>query len=984
MKSCCAIVLVGLILTTSATWARSPKVAVFDPERSTTSSRFVIDKPELDRVASVLAAGGVDVARLTATQIADGALRVDRFDAFAMQGNAVPTVAIDPIVQFTSAGGVLILTAAEGPLETKIAQKDDKTWRLDPEQPKFAWQTTRLHQHFGVKFLWPMTMAYSGVRHEPVPPLTEHLPSSQPKMRNLLNRWFVADGGRIIPLIRSTTADGADYTPQIWIAEKEGARAIIAASTVWTGELMPDFWPHGDATLVALAHVAADLRHGRIDTASLPSVTIESEPQPTQPLHNRVPAAGTNPNPDRVPPLVRWGRFDGSRLEFGMPLEDGQQARAEATTPSSQIPGAVAPNASLVLDPGTIRTDQPVYLRVRFAVNQSDTTLRIAAGDRVLWNETLVFGISGATGNLDTKYGSTPLELNRIVFVPPEALGPITLSSVGAGTIYLDAVQLETRPDGAPLVEIGMHTGVELAYNRATALTPAMVEPLTQIRATSRPWWVGPPDDPKRWDRFDAHIERYLALGGDSVQLILEGTPEWAAAPNRWAEGGNRKHMTPPLLEKFVPLVERIAERYGSRIKDWEIGNETNIRHFWLGSPHEYAQYFLAIEPVIRRHDPNARVITAGMAGTTSDNLDPFIAEMACSGVTDRADLFGFHAYAGQGLWDLAFGLAQGHLLSVGADLEIQVNEQGYTWMPGQHFSGLNREASPAIQHHLYNIAMGRLMASGAAKIINFNMGGDKNDLGLIDEQGTPRPAWSVMEDYLHLVGGQRLDPSITAADGSPLRGVYVAGAATQDSVTLVINPAEHPNFIPVDSPATTFDAALRGQWTTFFGSSDWSDGRVRITLSPEKGYAGFFRKVTIDPRRTPQMRVVVHETPAKWQLLLKSGDQSIIALENLPASTHTVDLAKLLGAAPLDVEISFRTSGGPLTLDAIEAPPPAAAVDEPVRVRVAFALPAAGHWTIAPEAAAVGPLRLHDAPVPWAELDLAVTGRTVVRLAKQ
>ncbi|HAU39088.1 MAG TPA: hypothetical protein DCX07_15415, partial [Phycisphaerales bacterium] len=291
------------------------------------------------------------------------------------------------------------------------------------------------------------------------------------------------------------------------------------------------------------------------------------------------------------------------------------------------------------------------------------------------------------------------------------------------------------------------------------------------------------------------------------------GTPEWAAiSPQRYAGGGNRKHMVAPDNEKYREIVEHAVAKFADRVEDWELWNESNIRHFWVGTPQEFADFCKMAIPIIRKGDPTARIIIGGMAGTTVSAVDPFAVAMVENEITKQADLFAFHCYAPAGLWDVGYGLIEGHLFSLGCGMEIYANEQGFGWREGEKWLRQG-EFSPDIQARLYDIGMGRLMANGVAKVTDFNAGGDDNTLGIIDENGQPRPAYAIFADYLNLTGrgARRLDVSLTAPDGGPLRGVYVAASTHDDgAVTLIANPADVPALHPAkDTANRTPDAAV-------------------------------------------------------------------------------------------------------------------------------------------------------------------------------
>jgi len=230
----------------------------------------------------------------------------------------------------------------------------------------------------------------------------------------------------------------------------------------------------------------------------------------------------------------------------------------------------------------------------------------------------------------------------------------------------------------------------------------------------------------------------------------------------------------------------------------------------------------------------------------------------------------------------------------------------------------------------------------------------------------------------------------LLATDNQPLAGVYAAGATHQDgSLTLVLNPADVAALTPPDDPSYDFSARDKVAWQCFFGQAQYSADRVTV-IPGEKGYAGFFRQVTLDPVRYPTVTVQAPDCAKRWALMLKFADgETLNLVTNGAAGKRTVPFAdKLTNRAPRACEISFRVYGGPASFASIHfpaAPAAAVAAPAPIPVRVTVPLTKAGDYAAA---ARVGsnavPVRIvcHAAHgATWADLDLALGGRTVVTL---
>lgn len=974
----------------SALAAGTPRVAVWDPVHSLEGGRYPVNAPYLSDVAKWLSDANVQVERLTAEQIADAkTFSAERFDALMLEGNVFPEQNLDAYKRFMNAGGVLIALSAENPFYNKIAFVGG-VWHLSPQTPNFAWETRAINEALGIQFKWMMDMAYSGEKHAATLLLESYLPQAKSWTagKPLLARWYLPTTGKMYPLIRSRQIGGGDYTPQVYLVVNGNSRAIMCASKIFTGNAEPKLWPWGRETVVALANLAHDLRGGKVDLDKQLAVTVPSEVVLPGPLEVRPASAGINP--EQASPIFRVGRFDGSRLDLGKTLPAGEHLQLPADAKGGQFPGELQPGASVEVSLPALGA-QTTFLRVRGAFAKTGAGLAVKLGGTPIIDERFVYRLSAGTVNINFSYKDAPNEFTRICFIPPSALSSRTLliGNPGIAPIYFDALQIERRTEPARAMGLGLGNGTTLAYDGVTKLTPEICREWTYFRCCGRPWWVGAPDDPKAWDRFDKHVERYLALS-PHVQLQIEGTPEWAAisAERYKSAGKSRPQFTPPDLAKYEQIVRRIVTKYRGRVEGWEIWNEPNIQTFWLGNREEFAAFVNAMAPVIRELDPKAPIILGGLAGTVSGYLDPNAAELVRSGATKKVDLFGFHPYARNGAWDLPYGLIEGHLMNLGSDIEIYSNETGYNMAPD--FGG--EGGSEVWQANLTNRAVARLLACGAAKVTIFNAGGDGDTYGLLDKSAQPRPAYGVFTDYLNLArdGGRRLDATLCRADGNPVEGIYVAAASHNNgAVTLVVNPADIEIFDTPDELSFDFTKGGTG-WTCFTGKAQYAKGRANLTVG-DKGYVGFFRKADLDPAASPTIAVNVPECDGKWSLTLKfAGGEDVLLYEGTKPGQYTFNYAdKLKDCSKRQCEVSFRFFAA-ASVESVRFPIAAGATAprQPIPVRVLLPLNAPGAYTAsATQSGNVIPVALKTASTQdakWAQIELPLGGRTVVKLVPQ
>ena len=393
--------------------------------------------------------------------------------------------------------------------------------------------------------------------------------------------------------------------------------------------------------------------------------------------------------------------------------------------------------------------------------------------------------------------------------------------------------------------------------------------------------------------------------------------------------------------------------------------------------------------------DSGAPIIIGGFAGTTANSLDPFAATLVQTGVAKDADLFAFHAYAPSGLWDLPYGLFEGHLLSLGCDTELYCDEQG------------SSNKNPAQQGFQADRAMGRLFANGITKLTNFNAGGENgDDFGILDGKCQPRPAYLAFADYLPLAqnGGRRLLVSMVSPDGAPLKGVYAAAATHADgSVTLVVNPVDA--LPPPDlAGASTLPAGPgelltpdAGKWVAFFGAAAWKGHAATLAPAAGKDYCGFFRKVTVDPAVVKEIEVAAPACAGKWSLVIKAGGKTVDIISGEQTGVIRKEFAsRLPSQEPQEIEVSFRIYNS-LTLSSVKFPETSAPIAETpvaaapaaakpvVSVLIRFPLAKAGAWKATATCGGKpcsATLKLQNAGgQTWGELALTPPGRTVVTI---
>lgn len=103
----------------------------------------------------------------------------------------------------------------------------------------------------------------------------------------------------------------------------------------------------------------------------------------------------------------------------------------------------------------------------------------------------------------------------------------------------------------------------------------------------------------------------------------------------------------------FAHYCGALAERYAGRIAAYEVWNEPNLAREWNGQPPDPAGYLQLLKPcylAIKQADPEAIVISAGLAPTGTDDPavampdDKFFLGMYEAGAASYFDMLGVHA----------------------------------------------------------------------------------------------------------------------------------------------------------------------------------------------------------------------------------------------------------------------------------------------------------------------------------------------------
>jgi polysaccharide biosynthesis protein PslG len=236
---------------------------------------------------------------------------------------------------------------------------------------------------------------------------------------------------------------------------------------------------------------------------------------------------------------------------------------------------------------------------------------------------------------------------------------PITLYGSGIAARVLAPVPGATaRPTdlGAGLVtkrafpslSYGVHTF--LWWNQTTRPRDLEMVRLMRFDTVKQLFeWADIQPDPNRpydWVHADAVVDEARYRGLNMVARIGL-PPQWATLPP-----SDRPDDPPVDLAALGRFCHDLAERYQGRITAYQVWNETNLAREWADRPPSAAGYVKLLKACyegIKKGDPGAVVITAGLAPTGNDDAtamsdERYLREMYKAGLSPYYDVLGLNA----------------------------------------------------------------------------------------------------------------------------------------------------------------------------------------------------------------------------------------------------------------------------------------------------------------------------------------------------
>jgi hypothetical protein len=287
---------------------------------------------------------------------------------------------------------------------------------------------------------------------------------------------------------------------------------------------------------------------------------------------------------------------------------------------------------------------------------------------------------------------------------------------------------------------------------------------------------IEPTREEWHWEYPDIVVR---AAGHYGLDLIvrLDRQPAWATEPA--VDGA----APPDDLNDYAAFVGTVAQRYRGQIRGYIIWNEPNLAREWGGQPPDpaaYADLLRRAYEAIKAADPEATVVSAGLASTNHQDAEAmddraFLEAMYQAGARDYFDALGAHPYGfayppddSRGAHDrlnLARLLDLREIMEAHGDGDkpIWVTELGWTTAGVGEGSWLT--VTPQQQADYLTGAWRRARRgwpwSQVFTVWNLSQGLPLTDemagYSLLDESGEPKPAYQALRAELDRRWGHRL-----------------------------------------------------------------------------------------------------------------------------------------------------------------------------------------------------------------------------------
>ncbi len=285
--------------------------------------------------------------------------------------------------------------------------------------------------------------------------------------------------------------------------------------------------------------------------------------------------------------------------------------------------------------------------------------------------------------------------------------------------------------------------------------------------------------DWKFWDMLVSEAEK----AGIELIPYVAYTPQWAAAKSE--EFWKQPPRDPRLYADFM---YEPASRYRGRVRSWELWNEPDLTEYWQGSIEQFAEMVKLAADAVRRADPAAVLVLAGVSWGPSAffrelietyHLDRYVDVVATHGYPES-----WHPQRSEQIYGEWLPEMAGIIKDSGAGVDFWANEMGYPdyrYAPAQATRWTNTRVYFRYEHtrefaatelfkgYVMALASGDVSLMSWYRIDDFpasetRLGPDgvHYHLGLVDTRGRPKPAFFALKFFNRLFD----QPTRTQHDG--------------------------------------------------------------------------------------------------------------------------------------------------------------------------------------------------------------------------
>lgn len=217
-----------------------------------------------------------------------------------------------------------------------------------------------------------------------------------------------------------------------------------------------------------------------------------------------------------------------------------------------------------------------------------------------------------------------PWLLAMAAFIAAVGVLPACSAPNAAGPTPTGTVSIPPQPD-RPVSQASPGTapiGAKWDWPRYNVFTPYLGT-MTGGFTTFEVVWCDVESEPGkwRWPDVDKVVEQTRAMG-ITLGLKLRVGACWATTSGPLSVRGKKgktESVPPSDMSRYETFIRRVVKRYAPLgVHEWAIENETNSETMWRGSIDEYVQLAETASKNIRRLDPSAVVVDPGLSSSTA------------------------------------------------------------------------------------------------------------------------------------------------------------------------------------------------------------------------------------------------------------------------------------------------------------------------------------------------------------------------------